>query len=113
MAASLNELLADKVNALAQRNFLRGRDLFDIWFLVEAKKAALRDSLILRKFADYGTDAPFETLAARRNEPLREALEQEMGRFLPLRQRHLMSQSGYVEVVETVRRTVDEVLAWL
>jgi len=106
------ELLADKVNALAQRPFIRGRDFFDIWFLRGAGGARLSQELVLGKFSDYGTNAPFDALAARKRQVSSGLLGKEMAVLLPATQRGLLSKDDYESVLESVRTTIDEVLSW-
>lgn len=108
----VDELLADKVNALAQRAFLRGRDLFDIWFLREARSAVLRRDLVLAKFSDYGTKQPFEVLARRLEEMSPEAIRAEMKTLLPRPQRSLLEAAKYLPVLESARAVINEVLTW-
>lgn len=85
---SLEEILADKVVAVAFREFIKGRDLWDIFFLHTHKGVSLLPDLVAKKVSDYGhTRAEFDdrmAVAARRIE--REglaALDQEMTRFMP------------------------------
>jgi len=106
------ELLADKVNALAQRAFLRGRDLFDIWFLGEALGAELVPELVFGKFADYRTADPLQVLRLRRNEAGGEALTGEIDSLLPAAQRKVLGADGYKGIIKCVQAVVDQVLKW-
>lgn len=83
------EILADKLVALALREYIKGRDLWDIAFLVRDRRVeAPAPRLLITKARDYGCLRP--RLCARLRSRLREleeqglpALEAEMKRFLP------------------------------
>jgi predicted nucleotidyltransferase component of viral defense system len=111
MAASARELLADKINALAQRGYVRGRDLFDIWFLRQVKCVPVDRDLVALKFADYGTGRPLEVLAQRRSQLDPGLIASEMERFLPLTARRLLAADGHAGVMAAVAEVLAEVLA--
>jgi len=52
----IDEILADKVCALALRPYLKGRDLWDIHFLVNDRAVTIDWDLVLKKLGDYRTD---------------------------------------------------------
>lgn len=97
---SLPEILSDKIRALMERPYLKGRDLFDIWLLHEQHKTVIDPLLVERKLHCYSW--PFK--AARRpaffldpiNEPeIISALEQDLSRFIPPATMELHRQAGY------------------
>jgi predicted nucleotidyltransferase component of viral defense system len=47
------EILADKIVAMINRPYIKGRDIWDIYFLVEEKDIASPIELIMRKAGDY------------------------------------------------------------
>ncbi len=105
---SREEILADKVVAVAFREFIKGRDLWDIFFLSAQRGVAFRADLMAQKVSDYGhTREEFEDrLAAAVRKIEREGvgvLEQEMRRFLPGSAFSLW-QDHLGEVVERVGR---------
>lgn len=111
-----NEILADKVVAIALREFVKGRDLWDIDFLIRTRNVSLPDpNLILAKAKAYGC-APVEFLdrLGRRIPLLQEeglaALDAEMRRFLP---RQLMEDlvSSFPELLARVIGAVQSVWA--
>ena len=111
MACSSRELLADKINALAQRQYVKGRDLYDIWFLVEVLRADLDLELVGQKFRDYGTKRPHARLIERMRGLDAASLGAEMERFQPAPTRRLLASNDYAVVLAAVRRAVEEVLA--
>lgn len=110
MACSPRELLADKLNALAQRRYVKGRDLYDIWFLTETLGCTPDRELVEAKFRDYGTPDPHEALAKRKESLDATQLRLEMERFLPVSVRQHLGMRDYEPVVTAVRQVVEEVL---
>ena len=110
MACSARELLADKLNALAQRPYVKGRDLYDIWFLTEVLRTSLDVKLVETKFRDYGTKQPRARLSERVQALDATSLGAEMERFLPAPTRRLLAANDYAPVLTAVKRAVDEVL---
>lgn len=45
--------MAEKVSAVAGRPYIKGRDLFDIWYLSEVLETHLEPFLLERKLHDY------------------------------------------------------------
>ncbi|MBN2493251.1 MAG: nucleotidyl transferase AbiEii/AbiGii toxin family protein [Deltaproteobacteria bacterium] len=112
------EILADKLVALALRDYIKGRDLWDIAFLVRERGAALPPSSLLSdKARDYGYPKAqlISKLAARLPELEVEglqALRAEMKRFLP--QPLLEGLTGsYEATLDAVSNAVREALASL
>jgi len=74
------ELLADKVVALAGRGFFKGRDVFDIWFL--SRKGIRPDrELVRKKLEDYRI--PLDDLKRALREPELKNLDREMAIYVP------------------------------
>lgn len=85
---SLREILADKVVAVALRAYVKGRDLWDIYFLTVDKGVAVDTALVCQKAVDYGTDpaafgARLLAAVAQIRTGGEAVLKQEMQRFLP------------------------------
>jgi hypothetical protein len=80
------EILADKLAALALRSYLKGRDLWDIYFLTAEKNTAIDRNLVDIKLGDYGGNRGKlrEASHAVRSEGA-QALADELARFLPPR----------------------------
>jgi predicted nucleotidyltransferase component of viral defense system len=56
------EILSDKVRALLERPYLKGRDFFDLWYLYSILKTPVEARIIENKFTLYR-----ETFVARRD----------------------------------------------
>jgi predicted nucleotidyltransferase component of viral defense system len=90
VAETIPEILSDKIRALLERRYLKGRDIFDLWYLRTALNAAADKEMIERKFRMYRW--PFQ--AARDfdffadplpevREKLKTAIRDDLSRFLP------------------------------
>jgi len=50
-----HEILADKLTALGNRPYIKGRDIWDIYFLTTEKNVTIPWHLVFQKARDYGT----------------------------------------------------------
>jgi predicted nucleotidyltransferase component of viral defense system len=84
-----SEILVDKLVALALRSYVKGRDIWDTWFLTHERHVAVPEvSAVVAKTADYGTTLMDLTSRIRHSKTRIEssglaALDAEMKRFLP------------------------------
>jgi predicted nucleotidyltransferase component of viral defense system len=84
------EILSDKVRALLERRYLKGRDFFDLWYLYSILKTPVNLDVVERKFTLYRvafiSRRPvdfFVRPSKKDKEVMREAIEQDLSRFLP------------------------------
>lgn len=92
LVETATEILSDKIRALLERPYLKGRDLYDIWFLVNTLQVRVDKKMIGEKLAGYRVEfrarrSPdfFASLAdnnAARKEVVA-ALNNDLQRFLP------------------------------
>jgi predicted nucleotidyltransferase component of viral defense system len=84
------EILSDKVRSLLERRYLKGRDLFDVWYLRTGMKTEVNIEITEKKFKMYC--APFNAHRSmdffakpsrQDKEALQAAVEQDLSRFLP------------------------------
>ena len=86
-----SEILADKLVALALRSYVKGRDVWDTWFLTHERHVAVPEvGAVVAKAADYGTTLVELTSKIEHSKTRIEtsglaALDAEMKRFLPAR----------------------------
>lgn len=86
-----SEILVDKLVALALRPYVKGRDIWDTWFLTHDHHVAMpQKSAVVAKAADYGTTPVELTSSIGRAKASilasgLSALDAEMKRFLPIR----------------------------
>ncbi len=106
------EILADKVCALAFRPYLKGRDLWDIYFLTKERSVGLQWELVEIKVKDYKEPASeltdrLQKAKQRIQEDGMSILENELERFLPknvLEQYRPSFDPILVSVVELISR---------
>lgn len=109
----LEEILSDKVRALLERPYLKGRDIYDIWHLRERLGVTLVREVVERKFSCYA--APF---TARRSpgwfenadSDLKESIENDLGRFLPPDVMTACRNDGYRPFLDAVKGLCCELL---
>ena len=86
-----SEILVDKLVALALRSYVKGRDIWDTWFLTHERHVAVPEvGVVVTKTADCGTTLVDLTSRIRHSKTRIEtsglaALDAEMKRFLPAR----------------------------
>ncbi|MFO8051973.1 MAG: nucleotidyl transferase AbiEii/AbiGii toxin family protein [Thermoplasmatota archaeon] len=83
-----SEILADKVRALGYRPFLKGRDLWDVYFLNVERSVKLEWDLVVKKIDDYREEvdeieARYRNVEKKIEENGLKVLSNEMDRFLP------------------------------
>jgi predicted nucleotidyltransferase component of viral defense system len=109
------EILSDKVRSLLERPYIKGRDLFDVWFLSTILKAAVDREMMERKFSLYR--APFQ---ARRDmvyfirpseenrKEMAAAIENDLSRFLPPEVMTVHRQDGFAALLSAVRLLLED-----
>lgn len=107
------EILSDKVRALLQRKYLKGRDLFDIWLLRRNPAAQLKAELVSRKLSCYSwpfraARTPDFFLHAESEAELQGAIEADLSRFLPPEVIAVHRANGYREFLGAVRELCRE-----
>jgi len=118
VAETTEEILSDKVRALLERRYLKGRDFFDLWYLYAVRKTLVIAEIIERKWKYYRAD-----FVARRSfqyfiEPskeekalMREAIEQDLSRFLPPEVLDVHRKTNYTDFLEAARSLFSEIKA--
>lgn len=104
------EILSDKFVAIAARRYLKGRDIWDIYFISKTLKIPLDNKIermVVKKTADYNLDLKEFFLGFNSNLSLLEKegyeiLKEEMDKFLPSAYR-VMFKPKYREIVLFVR----------
>lgn len=92
------ELFAEKIAAVAGRRYLKGRDLFDLWYFSEVLQTGLDPGLVANKFRDYGVRRDLSARLQQLRAFSAAALSREMERFLPQRHRQLLEKDGFRKV---------------
>lgn len=110
MGLSQNELLAEKIAAVFGRPYLKGRDLFDLWYLSEVLGTSIDKSLIQKKLKDYRVDASKSKVEQKLQQFRTETLASEMDRFLPQRYRQQLKENSYDRIREVAIGIVESVI---
>jgi len=105
---SARELLAEKVSAVAGRPYVKGRDLFDLWYLSEVLRVPLELSLLEKKLRDYRVMASASKVKGKLSGYKPEALTAEMERFLPVRYRNQLREHGYDAIRRAALKIVEQ-----
>jgi len=110
LSISIEELYLDKINALAGRSYMKERDLLDMWYLTKIFNPQIDFDLLIKKFEDYRTEKPVQTLKKRLAEMDPKALAISMEKFLPEKYRHTFQTNQYREVIETNQKLIHTLL---
>ena len=88
--------MADKIAAVAGRRYVKGRDIFDLWWLMQ-KGIGVNMELVQKKWSDYDIqpERPRQNLPAIRPATVRQELEN----FLPHRFRVQLLQEAALEAL--------------
>lgn len=100
------EIFSDKIRALYERPFLKGRDVFDLWWLVKHRRLTPNWPAVRQKLEMYKT----RFKAARRPDyfqspdsrpAIREALDGDLPRFIPPKVLDVYRAQGYKDFIVT------------
>jgi predicted nucleotidyltransferase component of viral defense system len=107
------EILSDKLRALVERPYTKGRDFFDLWFLMETLRAVPNAGLLKRKLDMY--EVPFtvstpvsfythlESIDGQTREALLRDIHYDLARFLPVEATEALEQNGYRDLLSAVQ----------
>jgi len=109
------EILTDKLRALFERPYLKGRDLYDIWFLRQMLKAKINISHLDQKFKSY--IRPFRPargtgfFVKKENlDLLRHTLETDLKPFLPASTYKELENSRFAGIIQTLQEILSSLL---
>ncbi|MEK7727679.1 MAG: nucleotidyl transferase AbiEii/AbiGii toxin family protein [candidate division KSB1 bacterium] len=104
------ELMAEKLAAVAGRAYVKGRDLFDLWYFREVLKTAVDVEMVRHKFRDYNVGITPSALRDKLKAYSQDSLAAEMNRFLPARYRRMLEKNGYQLVRASAEQAVQQAL---
>lgn len=107
-AEALEEIMADKIAAIAGRRYVKGRDVFDLWWL-KRKGIEVNQGLVEKKLSDYEVQPErlHENLPAIQPKLVRRELEN----YLPYRYRVQLLQQATLEAMVAEVKTLLEGIA--
>ncbi len=111
-----DEILSDKFIAIGSRKYLKGRDIWDIYFLNDVLSARITEKvlkMVERKILDYNLNAPEFKNGLKKSISIlkrngKKFLESEMERFLPENYRKIFS-GNYGTICEKVIKILEEI----
>jgi predicted nucleotidyltransferase component of viral defense system len=113
LAETPEEILSDKIRALFERNYVKGRDIYDIGWLVNQmgvkpdwERTRKKLSMYQIRFVPARPASHFLTKAAERE--VREAVESDLPRFLPAVIYREYQKDKYRKLLETLRQLTVE-----
>lgn len=112
-ALTPEELLAEKITAIAGRHYIKGRDLFDVWYLSDILGTSINFSLVEKKFIDYNVSKPLLKVSQELQSYKLQTLSGEMARFLPLRYRMQLQKDDYETFRQSTLKIINYVLSYL
>jgi predicted nucleotidyltransferase component of viral defense system len=107
------EILSDKLRALMEREYTKGRDFFDVWFLTGTLRVSPDPEMLKRKLDMY--EAPFTiatpaafyanlgSLSGRAKEILIKEIESDLSRFLTPDVLEALKQNGFRDLIMAVQ----------
>ena len=112
---TLPEILSDKIRALLERRYLKGRDIFDLWYLRVVLNATADKEVIERKFRMYAW--PFKAArnmdffanpSSAAREEQKTAIREDLARFLPPELLAVHQAEGYASFLATLQSLFEE-----
>lgn len=106
MVETLEEILSDKVRALLERPYLKGRDIYDVWHLRERLRVTVVREVVERKFTCYAAPFVLRRLPGYFESAVKElevAIESDLARFLPPEVMAVCRNEGYRPFLDTLR----------
>jgi len=115
LAETPEEILSDKVRALFERKYIKGRDIYDLWWIVTQMGIKPRWSITQEKLSMY--QARFVPtrkvdffLAKASEDEIIQALDSDLARFIPPNIFSTYKKEGFRRFVETLKQVTKELM---
>jgi predicted nucleotidyltransferase component of viral defense system len=112
---TLEEILSDKIRALYERKYLKGRDIFDLWWITRNRELSVDICAVEKKLEMYqapfvpSRKADFFVKPEVRREIV-EALKSDLPRFLPPEAYRVYLDGQFAEFIEALERTTRQLI---
>jgi predicted nucleotidyltransferase component of viral defense system len=115
LAETPAEILSDKMRALYERQYIKGRDIYDIWWLTKKLGVSLQWSFAHNKFdmyqADFVTARQADFFLKRKNASIiATAIESDLSRFIPQSIYALHQEGNFYEFIITLKEVISDLL---
>jgi len=109
------EILTDKLRVLYERPYLKGRDLYDLWFLHSMLKVQTHLEQLDRKLKSYvrpfrAARRPAFFLKKESKKELLEALKTDLRRFLPSSVYKVLETSAFAPIFQSLEETLSPLI---
>lgn len=115
LAETLEEILSDKIRALYERKYLKGRDIYDIWWLVNHLRVKPKWDAMRKKLMMYET--PF--IPARKSDfflkdkftpAITASMKADLPRFIPQNVLSKYQEDNFIEFIAALRKVTSDLL---
>ena len=107
------EILADKIRAIYERTYLKGRDIYDIWWITKHHRIKPSWPVIRAKLEMYEADSPSRKthyFQQKKNaQEIIKALESDLPRFIPQEIYTVYQENNFKEFTDTLKDVTAEV----
>jgi predicted nucleotidyltransferase component of viral defense system len=115
LAKTPAEILSDKIRALYERHYIKGRDIYDIWWLTKKLGISTRWSFVHNKFdmyqASFVTAREADFFLKRKNVSIiAAAIESDLSRFIPQNIYSLHQEGNFHEFINAVKEVTSDML---
>ena len=115
------EILSDKLRALLERGYTKGRDFFDVWYLTRTMGLKPDPERLGRKLEMYRAPFRVHTPAAfyeglnvlpqKERQGLNEAIRMDLARFIGADLIETLEQNGFEDLIAAVQQAFQEIVA--
>ena len=115
LAETPAEILSDKIRALYERQYIKGRDIYDIWWLTKKLGISTQWSLAHNKFdmyqASFVTAREADFFQKKKNVSIiAAAIESDLSRFIPQNIYSLHQEGKFHEFINTLKEVTSDML---
>jgi predicted nucleotidyltransferase component of viral defense system len=111
LAETLEEILSDKIRALMERRYIKGRDIYDIWWIVNQRSikpswSVVKDKLSVyeARFVPARNAAYFQTEDTAKE--MIHALDSDLARFIPQNIFSLYRKENFRQFIQTLKEVM-------
>ncbi|MCK4466753.1 MAG: nucleotidyl transferase AbiEii/AbiGii toxin family protein [Desulfobacterales bacterium] len=109
------EILSDKIRALYERRYLKGRDIYDIWWIKKQLKATptwikVREKLVMYQAPFVPARGAFYFQQRESTSSIIEALKRDLPRFLPQNIIAMYQEANFSDFITTLREVISDLL---